>query len=84
MIAKGRATWKAAPLLVPSQQEVDVMMAEIAEEAQQSASRIARETGSLVRAKPGPEAERPEILFENGKAIIRPHTPCRFQSQQCG
>ena len=23
---------------------------------------------------PGPEAERPEILFENGKAIIRPHT----------
>ena len=31
MIAKGRATWKAAPLLVPSQQEVDVMMAEIAE-----------------------------------------------------
>ena len=64
MIAKGRATWKTAPLLVPSQQELDAMIAEIAEEAQQSASRNARETGSLVQAMPGPEAERPEILRE--------------------
>jgi hypothetical protein len=74
MIAKGRATWKTAPLLVPSQQELDAMMAEIAEEAQEPASKIAIETDSLVQVSPEPEAERPEILFENGKAIIRPHT----------
>ena len=35
---------------------------------------IARETDSLVQVSPEPEADRPEILFENGKAIIRPHT----------
>ena len=74
MIAKGHATWKTAPLLMPSQQELDAMIAEIAEEAQQSASRIATKTDSLVQVSPEPEAERPEILFENGKAIIRPHT----------
>ena len=74
MIAKGHATRKTAPLLMPSQQELDAMLAEIAEEAQQSASRIARETDPLVQVSPEPEADRPEILFENGKAIIRPHT----------
>ena len=74
MIANGRATWKTAHLLVPSQQELDAMMAQIAEEARQPTARIATKTDSLVQVSPEPEAERPEILFENGKAIIRPHT----------
>jgi hypothetical protein len=74
MIAKGDATWKTAPLLVPSKEELDAMMAEIADEAQQPASRIATKIDSLAQVWPEPEAERPEILFENGKAIIRPHT----------
>jgi hypothetical protein len=73
MIAKGHATWRTAPLLVPSKDALDAMMAEIAEETQRPAARIATKADSLVQS-PGPEAERPEILFENGKAIIRPHT----------
>ena len=74
MIAKGHATWRTAPLLVPSADALDAMMAEIAEEAQRPVARIVTKADSRVQASPGPEAERPEILFENGKAIIRPHT----------
>ena len=74
MIAKGHATWRTAPLLVPFKDALDAMMAEIAEEAQRPAARIVTKADSLVQVSPGPEAERPEILFENGKAIIRPHT----------
>jgi hypothetical protein len=62
-IMKGRATYRTASLSVPTERE-------------RNWRKLKSPEPPVVQAAPIPEpkAEHPEILFENGKAVIRPHT----------
>ena len=83
-IMKGRATHRDVLQLDPTESELDQEEAEIAAESCRKREATSRQARAAPPAQP--EVAPQDIVFEDGKAMIRPHTRIcrRFQFQQCG
>jgi hypothetical protein len=71
-IGEGRMNTRTACKVIPSEAELLASEAAFLQEGEQAKREIAAEKEAAQPAQPAPEP--PDIIFEDGKAVIRPHT----------
>jgi hypothetical protein len=71
-IGEGRMDARTACKVIPSETELLASEAAFLQEAKQARREIAAKQEAVQPAQPA--AEPPDIIFEDGKAVVRPHT----------